>query len=44
MAEANNFWRKRERGIGGEEGLSMIATYTQVDNALGLNLRYSEIM
>ena len=35
---------EKRKGERGEEGLSMIATYTQVDNALGLNLRYSENM
>ena len=40
VIEANNFWRKIERGRGGEDGLSMIAAYTQVENALGLHLRY----
>ena len=44
MIEVNNRWRKRERGMGGEEGISMIDTYTQVENALGLHLRYLEIL
>ena len=29
---------------GGEEGLSMIATYTDIENALGVHLRYLQIM
>ena len=33
-----------ERGRGGEYGLSMIATYAQVENALGFYLRYLEIL
>ena len=44
VIEAKNFWRKRERVRGGEEVLSMIAKYTQVENALGLHLRYLEIL
>ena len=35
---------KREKGRGGELGLSMIATYIHVDNMLGLEFRYSEIL
>ena len=42
--EANNRWRKREQGIGGGEGLIMIAKYTQLDNALGLHLRYLQVL
>ena len=34
VIEVNNCWRKRERGMGGEEGISMIDTYTQVENDL----------
>ena len=37
-------WRKREGGRGGGEGLRMVATYTQVENALGMHLRYMHIM
>ena len=44
VIEANNLWRKRERGRGVEEGLIMIDTYTEVENELGLYLRYLEIL
>ena len=45
MIEAKIFWRKYEGGgRGGGEGLSVIYTYTQVENDLGLHLRYSEIL
>ena len=40
VIDKNNIWRKRERGRGGEEGLGMIATYTHVENALGLHLSH----
>ena len=29
---------------GGGKGLIMMSTYTQMDNTLGLNLRYSQIL
>ena len=29
---------------GGGEGISMIVTYTQLDNSLGIRLRYSQIL
>ena len=38
--EANNWCRKREIGRDGGEGLITIATYTQVENTLGIHLRY----
>ena len=41
VIDSNNIWRNRERGIGGGEGLIMIKTYTQVENDLGIHLRYS---
>ena len=44
VVEAKNHWRKIERGRGLEESLSMIVTYSQVENALGLHLRYSEFL
>ena len=44
VIEANNHWRKRERGRDGGEGLRKITAYTQVDNLLGLYLSYSQIM
>ena len=44
MVEANNFCRKTERGRWGEEGMSMITTYTQVENYFGLHLSYLEIL
>ena len=44
LIKVNNIWRKRERGRVGGEVLSMIATYTQVENSLDLNLRYSQIL
>ena len=44
VIEANNIWRRIERVKGGEEGLSMIATYTEIENALGVHLRYLKIM
>ena len=39
---SNNHWRKREKDNGGEAGLSILATYTQVKNGLVLKLRYLE--
>ena len=42
--ETNNRWINREGGRGGGEGLSMSATYNQAENALGMYLRYSQIM
>ena len=36
VIEADNRWRKKDTGRGGREGLSMIATYTQVENSLGI--------
>ena len=44
MIEANNTRSKRDRGRGGGEGLIMVGTYTQVENNLGLCLRYSYIL
>ena len=44
VIEAKNHWRKREQGIGGGEGLIMIEKYTQLDNALGLHLRYLQVL
>ena len=41
---ANTRRRKREGGRRGEEGLIVVATYTQAENALGMDLRYSWIM
>ena len=40
VIEVNNCWSKIEMGWGGGEVLSMIVTYTQVDNELGLHLSY----
>ena len=34
VIEANNLWSKIEKGKGREEGLSMIATYTQVEKCI----------
>ena len=34
VAEANNLWKKRKNGNGGESYFSMLATYTQVENGL----------
>ena len=42
VIEENNWWMKREQGIGRGEGLIMITTYTKVNNALGIHLRYSK--
>ena len=44
VIEAKNRWRNRDRGRRGREGLSMIVTYTQVGNTLGIHLIYSQIM
>ena len=46
LIKANNRWRNMEGGGGGEvgEGLRMLVTYTQVENALGMHLRYSRIL
>ena len=44
VIEASNRCINSEGGIGVGDGLSMVATYTQVENALGLHLRYSHIM
>ena len=42
VVEANNHAKKRENSNGGEADLSMLATYTQVGNGLGLRLMYLE--
>ena len=42
--ETKNIWRKRKRGRGGGSGMSTTATYTQVENALILHWRYSQIL
>ena len=44
VIEANNWWMKEERGRGGGEGLIIILLYTQVDNTLGTDLRYQQIL
>ena len=44
VIEVNNRWRKREQGRGGGEGLIKNSMYTQVENALGIHLRYYHIM
>ena len=44
VIDANNRWINREVGREGDEGLSMMVTYTQVENALGMHLRYSQIL
>ena len=35
VIKSNNIWRKMEGGRGGGKWLSMVMTYTQVENALG---------
>ena len=40
VIEANSRLNNRERGRCGGDGLSMIATYNQVENYLGIHLRY----
>ena len=40
VVKSNDRWRKSEKVKGGEAGLSMLVTYTQVDNVLGLRLKY----
>ena len=40
LVESNNRRIKMEKGNMGESGLSMLATYKQVYNGLGLRLRY----
>ena len=42
--ETNNRQRKRYMDRGVDEDLSMVATYTQVENAFGLQLIYSQIL
>ena len=44
VIEANNLWSKKKQGRGGGEGLSIITTYTQVGNPLGLYLRYLQVL
>ena len=44
VIEDNNKWKKRDGIRVGGKGLSMVATYTQVENALGLHLKYSNIL
>ena len=44
VIEAKHFCIKREMEKGEEDNLNMIATYTQVDSALGLHLSYLKIM
>ena len=38
VIEDNNIRRKGDGGRWGDKGLSTVATYTQVENALGLHL------
>ena len=38
VVEANNRWRNRDKVRRGGKWLSIVATYTQVENALGLHL------
>ena len=40
--EYKNVRRKRGKGHGAEAGLRILDTYTQVENGLGLRLRYLE--
>ena len=42
--EYNNFRRKGGKGHGAEAGLRILDTYTQVNNGLGLRLRYLEAL
>ena len=44
VIKSNKRWRKREGGRGGCEGLIMVVTYNQVENALGMHLRYLQIL
>ena len=44
LVESSNRWRKGGKGNGRESVLSMLATYTQVDNGSRLRLRYSETL
>ena len=44
IVEDKNRWRKMEKGNGKEAGLSVLATYTQLNNGLGLRLRYLEAL
>ena len=44
VVEDNTRWRKRGKGYWLESGLSILATYTQVENGLGLRLRYLEYL
>ena len=44
IVEDKNRWRKMEKGNGEEAGLSVLSTYTQLKNGLGLRLRYLEAL
>ena len=44
VVEVNNHWRKRERGRLRGKGMSMIVTYTQVENTLGIHLCYLNVL
>ena len=41
LIEANNIWINSYIGRGRCKGLSMVAIYTKVENALGIHLIYS---
>ena len=44
VIQENNRCKNREIGRGSGEGLSIKETYTQVQNASGIYLRYSQIL
>ena len=44
VVETNKWLRKRQKCNGGESGLSIIYTYTQVDNGLRLKLNYLKVL
>ena len=44
VVEGKNCWRKNGNSNEGKSGLSMLATYTQVDNDLVLRLTYLEAL
>ena len=44
VIDTNNVCRNREVGRGEGEGLSMVATYYHLDNALGLHMTYLQVL
>ena len=44
VVDAKNIWRKGGKGRVVRKSLSIIVTYTQVDNTLGLHLKSLQIL